>query len=79
MRDGARGGLTPDTPPCETLVSTSSRPNSAALAARVVLTHPRAAFYIRTCELSRGTATVAAALIDYDDMEVATRTTVWRR
>jgi hypothetical protein len=75
MRGGARDGLMPDTPPCETLTATSSRPNSKALAVHVMLAHPRTVFHLRTCGLHRD----AAALIGYDDVEVAAGTTIWRR
>jgi hypothetical protein len=56
----------------KTLAATSSRPNSEALAAHVVIAHPRMAFRPCTCELRRGAAAVAAALIGYDDIKVAT-------
>jgi hypothetical protein len=52
-----------------------SRPNSEALAARVVLAHLRVAFHPCTCELRRGVATIAVALIDYDEIKVAVKTT----
>jgi hypothetical protein len=74
-----RGGLTPNAPPRETLATTSSQLNSEALAVRVVLAHPRTVFHLRTCGLHRGAAVVAAALIGYDNVEVATETTTWRR
>jgi hypothetical protein len=63
------------TPPCETLAAISSRPNSEALATREVLAHPWAVLHPCTCGLCRG----AAALIGYDDVEVAVRTTMRRR
>jgi hypothetical protein len=66
-------------PPHETLAVTSSRPNSKALAACVVLSHPHVAFYPYTCGLCEGATMVAAALIGYDDMEVAAGTTTRRR
>jgi hypothetical protein len=47
------------------------RSNSEALAARVVLAHPRKAFHPCTCGLHGGAATVAATLISYDDVEAA--------
>jgi hypothetical protein len=67
MRGGARGRLTSYTPSRETLATTSSQSNSEALAACVVLTHPCAVFHLCMCELRRGTAAIAAALIGYDD------------
>jgi hypothetical protein len=79
MRDGTRGGLMPYMAPCETLATTLSRLNSEALATRVVLAHPHAAFHPYKCGLCRGTTMVAAALIDYDDIKVAAKTTTRRR
>jgi hypothetical protein len=66
-------------PTRETLVIVSSWPNFEALAAHVVLAQPRAAFHLCTWGLCRGVATVATTLIDYDEVEVATRTTTRRR
>jgi hypothetical protein len=57
----------------------SSRPNSEALATRVVLAHPRAAFYPCRCGLRGGAAAVAATLISYDDVEVAVKMIMKRR
>jgi hypothetical protein len=54
-------------PPRETLATTSSRPNSEAPAARMMLAHPRTTFHPCTCGLCGGAAAVAAALIGYDD------------
>jgi hypothetical protein len=65
MRGEARGGLTPYTPPRETLVVTSSRPNSEALAECMVLAHPHVAFHPCMCGLHRGAAAVVIAPIDY--------------
>jgi hypothetical protein len=79
MRGGARGELTPYTPPRETLAATSSRLNSEALAICVVLAHPRVAFHSCTCGLRRDVAAVAGALIDYDHAKVAVETTTRRR
>jgi hypothetical protein len=79
MRDGARGRLTSYTPACETLAATSSRPNSEALSAHLVLAHPRVAFHPYTCRLCRGIVVVAAALIGYDDIEAAAERTTSRR
>jgi hypothetical protein len=54
-------------PPRETLVATSSRSNSSkALAVRVVLAHPCAAFHPCMCGLRGFVAVVAAVLIGYD-------------
>jgi hypothetical protein len=78
MRGGARGGLALDTEPCETLAATSSRLNSKALATLVVLAHPRVAFHQCMCELRRGAAAVAVALIGYDDVKVAAEMTTRR-
>jgi hypothetical protein len=61
--------------PTETLAVVASRPNSEALAARVVLAHPCVAFHPYTCGL-RGDA---AALIGYDHVEVAAGATMRRR
>jgi hypothetical protein len=79
MRGRARGRLTPNTPPRETLAATSSRSNCKVLATHVVLAHPRAVFHLRTCGLRRGDAVVATALISYDDVKVAVETTIRRR
>jgi hypothetical protein len=79
MRGKARGGLMSYMPPRETLATTSSRPNSKALAVHVVLAHPRAVFYPCTCGLRGGAIVVAAALIGYDDVKVAVGTTIRRR
>jgi hypothetical protein len=75
MKGGARGARTPYTPPHETLVAASSQLNSEALATRVVLAHPHVVFDPYMCGLHGG----AAALIGYDDVEVAVRTTMRRR
>jgi hypothetical protein len=79
MRGGARGGLTPYTPPCETLATTSSRSNSETLAVHLVLAHPRAVFHPYTCGLPGGAAAVKVALIGYDNIKVAAETTTGRR
>jgi hypothetical protein len=79
MRGGARDRLTSNTPPHKTLATTSSRPNSEAPDMCVVLAHPCAVFHLRACGLRRGVAAVAAALIGYDDVEVAAGMTTWRR
>jgi hypothetical protein len=78
MRGRARGEEI-YTPPRETLAATSSRPNSEALPACVVLEQPRAAFHPCTCGLYGGATAVASTLIGYDEVEVAARTTIWRR
>jgi hypothetical protein len=67
------------TPPREILAVAASQQNSEALAVRVVLAHPRTTFHSYTCGLCGGAATVAAALIGCDDVEVAVRTTTRRR
>jgi hypothetical protein len=69
----------PDTPPRETLAVTSSRPNSKALATRMVLAHPHVAFHPCMCGLRGGTVAVAAVLIGYNVMEVTARTTKKRK
>jgi hypothetical protein len=69
----------PYTPPRETLAATTSQPNSEALVTRVVLAHPHTVFHPYTCELHRGTAAVAVALISYDHVEVAVETSTRRR
>jgi hypothetical protein len=79
MRGEARSRLTPYTPPRETLPTTSSRPNSEALATCVVLAHLRAAFHPCMCGLRIGAAAVAAALIGYDDVKVAAKTIMRKR
>jgi hypothetical protein len=66
-------------PPRETLAVASSRTNSKALVARIVLAHPRIVFHPYTCGLRRGTDAVAAALIGYNDIKVAAKTTTKRR
>jgi hypothetical protein len=76
MRGGARGASTPYTLPRETMAAASSLPNSEALATRVVLAHPRAAFYPCRCGLRGG---AAATLIGYDDVEVAVKMIMKRR
>jgi hypothetical protein len=73
------GGLTPNASPRETLATTSSQLNSEAIAVCVVLAHPHMVFHLHTCGLHRGAAVVAAALIGYDNVEVAAETTTWRR
>jgi hypothetical protein len=79
MRGGARSILRPYMAPRETLATTSTRLNSEDLVVHVVLTHPRAAFHPYTCRLCRGTAMIAAALIGYDNVKVATETTARKR
>jgi hypothetical protein len=79
MRGGARGGLTPYMPPRETLTTTSSRSNSEALVVHMVLTHLHTAFYPYMCGLRKDVVVVAAALIGYDDVDVAVGTTTRRR
>jgi hypothetical protein len=78
MRGGARGELRPYMTQGEALAATSSRPNSEALATRVVLAYPCMVFYPCTCGLHRGAATVAATLIGYDNIKVAAETTTRR-
>jgi hypothetical protein len=65
--------------PRETLASPTSRSISKALATRVVLAHPRAAFHPCTCGLHGGATTVAVTLIGYNVVEVAAMTTTRRR
>jgi hypothetical protein len=65
-------------PPRKILI-VASRPNSEALVVRVVLAHPRVAFYPCTCGLSGGAATIAVALISYNVMEVAAEMSTRRR
>jgi hypothetical protein len=45
----------------------------------VVLAHPRVVFHPYICGLRRGATVVAAAPIDYNDVEVAAGTTTQRR
>jgi hypothetical protein len=66
-------------PSRETLVAACSRSNSEALAARVMLTHPRTTFHPCMCGLCRGAAAVAAALIGYDDVKVVAGMTTRRK
>jgi hypothetical protein len=55
----------------KTLATTSSsRPNPKTLVTREVLAHPHVMFYLCMCGLCVGAATVATALIGYDDVEV---------
>jgi hypothetical protein len=80
MRGRARDGLTPYTPPHETLAATSSsQPNSEALAACVVLAHPHVVLYPSTCGLRRGIVAVAVVLIGYDDIKVTLKMSTRRR
>jgi hypothetical protein len=73
MRGGARGAETPTCHHVKTLAATSSsRPNPKALAAREVLAHPHTVFH-------PDAAMIAAVLIGYDDMEVATGMTTRKR
>jgi hypothetical protein len=65
----------PYTPPRETLAVAASRPNSEALATRVVQAHPRATFHPRMCGLLGGTV----VLFDCDNVEVAVGMTTRRR
>jgi hypothetical protein len=58
---------------------TSSRPNSEALIACVMLAHSYAVFYPCTDGLLIDAATVATALIDYDDVKITVETTTRRR
>jgi hypothetical protein len=55
------------TPPCETLAIAASQLYPEALAACMVLAHPRAMFHPCTCGLRGVAAAFAAALIGYDD------------
>jgi hypothetical protein len=66
-------------PPRETLAITASRPNSEALAARVVLAHPHTEFHLCTCGLHGGAIVVVATLISYNNVDVAAGTTMRRR
>jgi hypothetical protein len=66
-------------PSRETLTTPSHWPNCEALAVRVVLAHPRAAFYPYKCGLCRGAAMVTVALIGYDDVKTAAEMTRRRR
>jgi hypothetical protein len=66
-------------PPHETLVVASSRPNSEALVARVVLAHPCVTFHLYTCGLREDAIAVAIALIDYNDVDVVARKTTRRQ
>jgi hypothetical protein len=64
------------TPICnhvKTLAATSCRPNPETPATCEVLAHPRAAFHPYTCGLRGVAATVAAALISYDDVRLLSR------
>jgi hypothetical protein len=67
------------TPPRETLPTAASRANSEGLATHLVLIYSRMTFHPCTCGLREGAAAVAAALISYDDVEVAVGTTTRRR
>jgi hypothetical protein len=74
-RGSRRDEQMPYTPPRETLAVAASRPNSEALATRVVQAHPRATFHPRMCGLLGG----AVVLFDCDNVEVAAGTTTRRR
>jgi hypothetical protein len=78
-RGVARGDTQAHTPPCETVATTSSRPNPKILVVREVLAHPRTIFHSYTCELYGGASAVATALIIYDDVEVTAGMTTRRR
>jgi hypothetical protein len=69
MRCGARSAGDAYMPPRETLATASSRPNSEALATRVVLAHPHMIFHPYTCGLCRGVVVIAVVLISYNDVE----------
>jgi hypothetical protein len=69
----------PYTPPCETLATTSTWPNTEALAMHLVLAHPRAVFHPCTCGLRGGAAVVVAVLNSYHDVEATTGMTTRRR
>jgi hypothetical protein len=75
LRGKARGTDTPYMPPRETLAATSSQLNSEVLVVRMVLAHPRVTFYPCTCGLCGD----VAALIGYNDTEVAVGMTMRRR
>jgi hypothetical protein len=81
MRGGARGTHTSlHATTWKTLTAaSSSQPNSETLTTREMLAHPRAAFHPCMCALRGGAVVVATALIDYDDVEVATETTTRRQ
>jgi hypothetical protein len=66
-------------PPRETLAAASSRVNSEALDTRVVLAYSHAVFHPCMCELCRDIVVVAAALIGYDNIEIAAGTTTRRK
>jgi hypothetical protein len=66
-------------PPHKTVAAASSRSKSEALDTCVVLADPRVVFHPRMCGLGRGATAFAAALINYNDVEVATETTTRRR
>jgi rhodanese-related sulfurtransferase len=78
MRGRTRGVVDAYTSPHETLVAASSRPNSQALAAPMVLANPCVVFHPCTCGLRRGDAAVAAMLIGYDDVKVVAGMTTRR-
>jgi hypothetical protein len=78
IKGGARGTHMPTRHHMKTLATTSfSRPNSKALAAREV--DSMEAFHPYTCGLHGDTVVAVAALIGYDDVEVAAGTTTRRR
>jgi hypothetical protein len=79
MRGGARGAHMPICHHVTTLATTSSRANSKTLPTHEVLAYRCVVFHRYTSRLRGGTAAIAAALICYDDVEVATRTTMRRR
>jgi hypothetical protein len=79
MRGEARGEHTARCHHVTTLAATSSRANSKTLPTCEVLAHARVVFHPYTCRLHGGTAAIAATLICYEDVEVATGTTMRRR
>jgi hypothetical protein len=79
MRGKARGEHTPRCYHVTTLAATSSRANSKTLPMCEVLAHARVVFHPYTCRLRGGTVVIAATLIGYDDVEVATGTTMRSR
>jgi hypothetical protein len=79
MREGVRGAHTPTHHHVKTLSATSSWPNLKTLAAHEVLAHLRTIFHPYMCGLHGDVVAVAAALIGYDDVEVAVGTTTSRR
>jgi hypothetical protein len=80
VRGGARSAYTTACHHVKTLATaSSSRPNSKALAMREEIAHPHMTFHPCMFGLCGGAAAVAAAVIGYDNVEVAARMNMSKR